>query len=184
MQALLEFGFADSNLTASDFAEEGRFARLGHPPVRIDVLTSISGISWEEVQAHRVMGRYGDIDVLFIGREDFIRKLSDEPFFSARRAADTMFEKYQTQRGKLVQATSAAGISGCLVRSTADGAWYFRIYKSIDRSTFEDYRLCHLDLSVTVDDTCAALYSDAEGNRWLDYDPATYGHSPVAERKP
>lgn len=95
-----------------------------------------------------------------------------------------MSEKYQTQRGKLVQATSAAGMSGCLVRSMADGAGYFRIYKSIDKSTFEDYMLCPLDLSVTVDDTCAALYSDTEGNRWLDYDPATYGHSPVAEGKP
>lgn len=73
MRALRDFGFGDSNLTASDFTEEGRFVRLGHPPVRIDVLTSISGISWEEIQANRVMGKYGDIDVLFIGREDFIR---------------------------------------------------------------------------------------------------------------
>jgi hypothetical protein len=73
MEALQEFGFGDSNLNASDFTEEGRFVRLGHPPVRIDVLTSISGISWEEVQANRVMGKYGDTDVPFISRDDFIR---------------------------------------------------------------------------------------------------------------
>lgn len=30
------------------------------------MLTSISGISWEEVEANRIMGRYGDIDVPFI----------------------------------------------------------------------------------------------------------------------
>jgi hypothetical protein len=73
MQALHDFGFGDSNLTASDFTVEGRFVRLGHPPVRIDLLTSISGILWEEVRANRVMGRYGAIDVPFISREDFIR---------------------------------------------------------------------------------------------------------------
>ena len=72
MSALSEFGFGDSNLSAEDFAQEGRFVRLGHPPLRIDILTSISGVGWEQVQANRVIGTYGDVSVSFIGREDFI----------------------------------------------------------------------------------------------------------------
>lgn len=72
MDALGEFGFGESSLTATDFTEEGRFVRLGHPPVRVDLLTSISGVSWEEVRAHRVRATLGDTAVNFIGRWEFI----------------------------------------------------------------------------------------------------------------
>jgi hypothetical protein len=72
MDALRAFGFGDSNLTASDFMEEGRFVRLGHPPVRVDLLTSISGVAWEQVRANRSTGKYGDVNVAFIGRQEFI----------------------------------------------------------------------------------------------------------------
>ena len=73
LRALGEFGFGDSSLTADDFAEEGRFVRLGHPPVRVDLLTSISGVTWEEVWEGRVEGRYGDVSAFFIGKAAFIR---------------------------------------------------------------------------------------------------------------
>jgi len=72
MNALSEFGFGDSNLSPEDFAEEGRFVRLGHPPLRIDILTSISGLGWQQVRANSVVSAYGDVPVSFIGREDFI----------------------------------------------------------------------------------------------------------------
>lgn len=72
MSALTEFGFGDSNLSPEDFSDEGRFIRLGHPPLRIDVLTSISGLDWQQVRANCVAGTYGDVPVSFIGREDFI----------------------------------------------------------------------------------------------------------------
>lgn len=72
VDALQAFGFGDTNLTAEDFAMEGRFVRLGHPPVRIDLLTAISGVSWTDVYENRIMGRYGDVEVPFIGRVEFI----------------------------------------------------------------------------------------------------------------
>ena len=31
--ALSDFGFGDSNLSIEDFTQEGRFIRLGHPPL-------------------------------------------------------------------------------------------------------------------------------------------------------
>lgn len=70
--ALDEFGFGELGLSASDFEEPGDFVRLGYPPVRVDILTSISGVSWEEVDANVVHGRYGDVSARFIGREQFI----------------------------------------------------------------------------------------------------------------
>ena len=88
-----------------------------------------------------------------------------------------MTGRFQTHGGKLVRATPATGASGCLIRSSIDGAWYFRVYTSNDNSTFDDYELIHLDLAITVDDECAAFYADGDGNLWLDYDPQTYGYS-------
>jgi hypothetical protein len=45
---------------------------MGVPPVRIDIITSISGVSWDEAESAKVAGHYGDIPVSFIGREQFI----------------------------------------------------------------------------------------------------------------
>lgn len=46
---------------------------IGVPPVRIDLLTSLTGLTWEEANAHRVAGPYGDVPVHFIGKTEYIR---------------------------------------------------------------------------------------------------------------
>lgn len=46
--------------------------QLGVPPVRIDILTSISGVDWETVQAGKEIGQYGEVDVFYIGRDNYI----------------------------------------------------------------------------------------------------------------
>lgn len=50
----------------------GKVIQLGVPPVRIDIITSLSGVSWEKVNVNKVSGRYGQTPVYFISREDFI----------------------------------------------------------------------------------------------------------------
>jgi len=72
LAALTAFGFGALDLTLDDFATPDRVVQLGVPPVRIDLLTSISGISWEEAQAGMVRGTYGGVPVDFIGRAQFI----------------------------------------------------------------------------------------------------------------
>jgi hypothetical protein len=47
--------------------------QLGVAPVRVDIVTSLSGVSWEEAFRGRVQGTYGDVTVHYIGREEFIR---------------------------------------------------------------------------------------------------------------
>ena len=54
------------------FANPGKVVQLGVPPVRIDIITSISGISWEKADADKVPGEYGETPVSFIGREDLV----------------------------------------------------------------------------------------------------------------
>lgn len=72
--ALEAFGFASVGLTLSDFERPDRIVQLGVPPVRIDLLTALTGVSWDEAWAGRSAGRYGDIPVYSIGREQFVAK--------------------------------------------------------------------------------------------------------------
>jgi len=72
LAALEAFGFALVGLTPSDFEHPDQVVQLGAPPVRIDLITSITGVSWDEAFAGRTAGRYGDLPVDYIGREQFI----------------------------------------------------------------------------------------------------------------
>lgn len=72
LAALGDFGFGALDLTQSDFSTPDRVVQLGVPPVRIDLLTSISGISWEDARAGAVRGTYGGVPVDFIGRAEFV----------------------------------------------------------------------------------------------------------------
>ena len=51
MSALEEFGFGSVGLSAADFEKPGLVIQLWVPPVRIDIITSIGGVSWEEAFA-------------------------------------------------------------------------------------------------------------------------------------
>ena len=70
--ALNAFGFASLGLTAADFEIPDQVIQLGVPPVRVDLITSITGLSWEEVFASRVPSDYGNVPVYYIGREELI----------------------------------------------------------------------------------------------------------------
>ena len=72
MQALDEFGFGSVGLTAADFEEEGKVVQLGFPPVRVDIITSITGVTWEQARSGSAEGNFGDVLVRFIGRVEFI----------------------------------------------------------------------------------------------------------------
>jgi hypothetical protein len=66
LAALEAFGFASVGLTPSDFEHPDQVLQLWAPPVRIDLITSITGVSWDEAFAGRTAGRYGDRPVDYI----------------------------------------------------------------------------------------------------------------------
>ena len=72
VDALSDFGFPRAGLDQEDFAAPNKVIQLGVPPVRVDLITSISGVTWSETQAHREPGYFGDVPVYYIGRTDFI----------------------------------------------------------------------------------------------------------------
>lgn len=72
LQAIDSFGFGALGLSAADFAP-GRVTQLGYPPHRIDLVTSIDGVTFDEAWASRVAGNYGGVAVWYIGRDALIR---------------------------------------------------------------------------------------------------------------
>ena len=70
--ALRSFGAPLIGLTTQDFEQEGYFYQMGAPPVRVDILMSISGVTFEDAWARRVEATLGDISAFFIAREDLI----------------------------------------------------------------------------------------------------------------
>jgi hypothetical protein len=72
IDALTAFGFAFGNLSRSDFEEPDKVVQLGVPPVRVDLITSISGVTWDEAVSHKEPGMFGDVPVSYIGRTEFV----------------------------------------------------------------------------------------------------------------
>ncbi len=73
MAALEKFGFGNVNIKKSDFEKPGWVIQLGVPPVRIDIITSLTGISWKESYSKRVRGKYGNVPVNYIGKRQLIK---------------------------------------------------------------------------------------------------------------
>ena len=63
LHALDEFGFGSLGLKVEDFAAPDKVVQLGIAPVRIDLVTSLTGVVWEDVKAGRVAGSYGGLEV-------------------------------------------------------------------------------------------------------------------------
>lgn len=70
--ALDAFGFASLGLTESDFEQPDQVIQLGVAPVRIDLITTITGVSWDEAFTGKVLSSYGDVPVHYIGRQQFV----------------------------------------------------------------------------------------------------------------
>jgi hypothetical protein len=72
IRALGAFGFGSLDLAADDFAHPDRVVQLGYPPVRVDLITSITGVPWDQIEAGLVEGVYGSTPVQFIGRDELL----------------------------------------------------------------------------------------------------------------
>lgn len=70
LRALLAFGAPAELVEESDFREPRVTVQLGVPPNRIDLLTALSGLAFEEAWPHRVETTYGDQRLWVIGRDD------------------------------------------------------------------------------------------------------------------
>jgi len=72
LAALVEFGFGSVDLSETDITSPENIIQLGVPPVRVDIMTSLTAVAWKKAEAGKVSGNYGDTRVYFIGKDDFV----------------------------------------------------------------------------------------------------------------
>jgi predicted nucleotidyltransferase len=68
-----EFGFNVPELSEALFLEKGRIIRMGLEPVRIEILTEISGCEFTECYLHKIETTLDGIPVKIIGLTDLIK---------------------------------------------------------------------------------------------------------------
>ncbi len=77
LKSLKEFGFGGLGITEQDLLTPEQVLQLGYPPNRIDILTGIEGVSWEEAFPNRKHIVHDDLVLPVIGKDDLIKnKLS------------------------------------------------------------------------------------------------------------
>ncbi len=69
--------------------------------------------------------------------------------------------------------TSANGVKGILCRTISPEKFFFRVYQG--DGNFDDYRILHDDLSITIDDELASFYEDKNGEKFLNHSPQVLG---------
>ena len=72
INALIDFGFPKQELDKALFANEENIVTFGIEPVRVDFINKIDGVEFSSAKSSCVRGKYGDIDVLFIGKEHLL----------------------------------------------------------------------------------------------------------------
>lgn len=73
LDVVREFGFSELNLSAEDFTQPNTVVQLGYPPNRIDLLSSISGVDFEDAWVSRISGELDGLPVYFLGWEALMK---------------------------------------------------------------------------------------------------------------
>ena len=69
--ALDQFGFKSLGIQKQDLTEPNQVIQLGFPPVRIDLLTSIDGVDFDDCYARRLVLEMDGLALGFIALDDF-----------------------------------------------------------------------------------------------------------------
>jgi len=68
--AFRDFGMPDEGISEGLFLEKNKVIRMGEPPVRLEVITSASGIDFKECFSNREVLEIDGIPINFISLED------------------------------------------------------------------------------------------------------------------
>lgn len=73
MEVIEAFGFGQFGIKRDDFLHVDHVIQLGREPNRIDILTGISGVAFDEAWESREQGSISNVAVLFISRDLLIK---------------------------------------------------------------------------------------------------------------
>lgn len=72
VQVINDFGFGSLKLSKEDFLKKDFITQLGFPPMRIDILNDLSGVSFEEAWNNKKVVGFENVPVNFIGYTDLL----------------------------------------------------------------------------------------------------------------
>jgi len=72
VEILKEFGFDPPELQKELFLKEQKVIRMGVPPMRLEILTSIDGVDFEACFKNRLIVDFGDFEVNIISKSDLL----------------------------------------------------------------------------------------------------------------
>lgn len=73
LSALQSFGFSSLEIKKDDFLKRGQVIQLGMPPLRVDLLNEIEGVSFSEAWENRNNASYGKQKIHVIGKKELIK---------------------------------------------------------------------------------------------------------------
>ena len=73
IKALSAFGYDAYAVHEAEFSTPDRMTHLGKPPLRIDIMTSVSGVQFNDAWRTRVRARIDGMLLCFIGRDELIK---------------------------------------------------------------------------------------------------------------
>lgn len=71
LNVLNDFGFGSLGLKTEDFTKKNQVVQLGYPPLRIDILNSLSGVTFQEAYSNRINTQIKGITIWVIGLDEF-----------------------------------------------------------------------------------------------------------------
>src|ERR1035438_3786374 len=86
LRAIAQFGFGSLGISTADLTVPGKVIQLGFEPNRIDLMTSITGVSFDAAWDDRSPGLLDGLPVNFIGRSSLLR---NKDLLAAPRTAST-----------------------------------------------------------------------------------------------
>ncbi len=72
VEALKEFGFDPPELQKELFLKEQKVIRMGVPPMRLEILTSIDGVDFKTCFNNRIIADFDDFNINFISKDDLL----------------------------------------------------------------------------------------------------------------
>ncbi len=69
MKVLTRFGFGDIGVKVSDLMKPNQVIQLGYAPNRIDIVTDIDGVTFDQVKSSQSYGEIAGVPVPFISKQ-------------------------------------------------------------------------------------------------------------------
>jgi hypothetical protein len=72
VEVIKDFGFSSLKLNKQDFLKRDSITQLGFPPLRIDILNDLDGVSFEDAWKNKKIVSFENVAVNFIGYNDLL----------------------------------------------------------------------------------------------------------------